>query len=312
MKLKIHVLAAAAGATLLASAAHANFAFADATSKGNSSAVFVAMDNAQNISVAVDLNAFMVDFLPATSGINPTAGSLSAAGTTAVWNFASNSFTVNGAAVAGTVNWASPVASFLTNAAVTGNGYQWGVVAGDSANGAISANNLVTGQNLLFTGNPVDFNNLVAAGGTSTGQIANATTNISNFVAVNNNTGTNSTTVHGASTATSGAPFLGTTLANGGIGDFSGGSFGNNNFLVDPTAVSYFTWANNTLPPTLYSLGGSTTVGALSDSAATWSWDGATQTLTYAVPAVPEPGTTAMLLAGLASLGFMGRRRAGR
>jgi len=312
MKLKFQALAAAAGATLLASTAHANFAFADTTSKGNSSAVFVAMDNAQNISVAVDLNAYMADFLPSVTGINPNAGSLSAAGTTAVWNFASNTFTVNGAAVAGNVNWSSPVASFFSNAAVTGNGYQWGVVAGDSANGPISANNIVTGQNLLFTGASVDFNNQFQTGGISTGHISNATGNISQFVATNNNTGTNTATVHGASTATAGTPFLGTTLAANGLGDFSGGSFGDNNFLVDPGTVSYFTWANSTLPPTVLSLGADTTVGSLSSSAASWTWDGATQTLTYSVPSVPEPGTYAMLLAGLASLGFMGRRRAGR
>jgi hypothetical protein len=305
MTFKFNALTAAAVALLGANSAHANFLFGDQTTNGNSSVAFVAMDSQQNISLAVDLGATLTSFLAASSLTSGT-GALSAPGTVATWNFASNAYTLNGVAVSGNYSWSAQVASFLGNSNVTGNGYQWGVIAADGLNGTVSATNLVRGQNLLFTGATPDFDNTF--NGTTSGQVSNAAGNITNFLANNNGTGTHTTTVKGASTSTGGASFLGTTLANQGLGDFNGGSFGTNNFLVDPTTVSYFTWASSIPAVTIYSLGGTVQAGGLSATASTFTWDGANSTLTYTVP-VPEPETYALMLAGLGVVGAVVRRR---
>jgi hypothetical protein len=311
MTFKFNAVVAAAITLAGATSAHANFNLANGTTFGNSSVTFVAMDTGANISLVVDLGAVMTNFLPNVPGQTSGAGVLSAAGTTAVWNFASNTYTINGVAQSGaTYSWASQVSGFLSNTNVTTNGYQWGVIAGDNANGAVSGTNLVRGQNILFTGATPDFDNTVATG-TTGAQLNNATGNITDFYANNNNTGTHSSTVKGASTATSGPAFLGTTMAANGVADFGGGAFGQNSFLVDTGTVSYFTWATNTNPVSIYSLGAGVTTGSLSPTAATFTWNAANSTLTYAVP-VPEPETYALMLAGLGLVGAAARRRAAR
>ncbi len=307
MKLKFKMLAIAAAATLAAGAANANFVFGNASSSGNGSVAFVAIANDASISVAIDLNTLMTSFLAQTS-LTSGAGALSAAGTTASWNFSTNSYLVNGVAQAGNVSWASPMSSFLASAGAVG-GYQWGVIAGENANGAKSATNLVQGQNLLFTASAIDFNTNVDI---TTGQLNNGTTNVTNFYAALNGTGTNTTTVKGGATSTGGTSFLGTTLAQNNIGDFGGGAFGTNNYLSDVGATTYFGWANSTNPVGVFAIGAGTYANSDATfdplNAATFTWDGTT--LSYSVPAaIPEPGTYAMLLAGLAAIGFIGRRR---
>lgn len=303
MKLKMNLLAAAAAAVaaFAAGSAHANFTLASQNA-GNSSVAFVAIDNNNTISLSVDLAANMTQFLQ--------AGNLAAPGTTASWNFAANTFTVNGSAVGGsTVNWTSPVASFFANASVGSTGYRWGVIAGDSVNLAASPTNVVAGQNILFTSSVPDFDNSFATGIT-TGTINNAAGNISDLFSANWNQGTHSATVKGAATATGGSAFLGQTLAGSGVGDFGAGGFGTNDFLTTGT-TSYFMWANSSFPPSIYALGAPNSLGSLDTAtAATFTWDAASSTLTYAVAAVPEPSTYAMLAAGLAIFGFIGRRRA--
>ena len=110
MKLKMNLLAtaAAAVAALAAGSAHANLTFASQAG-GNSSVAFVAIDNNNSVSLTVDLASSMTQFL--------SAGNLAAAGTTASWNLAANTFTVNGSPVAGSLNWTSPVASFFDGTA---------------------------------------------------------------------------------------------------------------------------------------------------------------------------------------------------
>jgi hypothetical protein len=295
-------------ALLAASAAHANLT---TSLGGNSSAAFVAITNDGTLSLTVDLGVTLASFLPAagTQGVPAaatfSAGLLSAPSTVAQWNFGANTFTVNGVAQSGTNNWTAATSSFFTAAAGAG-GYKWGVIAADGLSGAASGSSPVRGQNILFTGVSVDFDNNVATG-IGSPSIGDAAGNVSTFFATSNSAsgGTHAAGVSGANTAVSGDAFLGTTLAQG-VGNF-GVTFGNNDFLVDPTTVSRFTWASTATNPTsIYSIGNTYALGADAAIPATFSWNAATNTLVYAVP---EPGTYALMLVGLAGLGFLASRR---
>jgi len=296
MKFKINLLVAAA-AIVAAGAANASLKFGDATTNGNSSVAFVAMDDAASTSLTIDLG---VQFTSLLSG-----GALDAAGTTAVWNFAANTFTVNGVTQAGTYAYSVNDASFRT--AIAGGSYRWGVIAGDS----VSAGT-INQQNILFTSTALDFDN--GSEGITNASVAGGATNVSNLFADSNGKGTQTAGVFGANTATAGGAFLGTTMAASGLGDF-GQLFGTNSFLNATTDVAYLMKAQlNNSGVIISQLGTDDNVGSalLTEKAATFTFDEATQTLTYINPPVPEPSTSALLLAGLAAVGFVARRRAAR
>lgn len=309
MNLRLNAMAAAL-ALLSVGGAHANLS-TSLQNGGNSSAAFVAITNDGTLSLTVDLGVSLASFLPAAgtqgvpAGFTFAAGALSAPGTVATWNLAANTFSVNGTAQAGTNSWSTIASSFFAAAPAAG-GYRWGVVAADGLSGAASASNVVRGQSLMFTGINVDYDNSNDTG-ISPLSIGDGAGNISTFFATSNTAagGTHTASVRGANTANSGDAFLGTTLANG-IGNF-GGNFGTNDFLVEPTTVSRFTWATTaTLPVSVYSIGNTYSLGADAGTPATFSWDAATSSLVYAVP---EPGTYALMLMGLAGLGLLARRR---
>jgi hypothetical protein len=72
--------------------------------------------------------------------------------------------------------------------------------------------------------------------------------------------------------------------------------------------VSYFSWVSINGPSTTATLGATLGIGADPSLPATWTWNDATGALTYTVP-VPEPGTYAMFLAGVAAMSLVVRRR---
>lgn len=305
MNLKPHArsTAIALAVALVAGGAHAAITNSN-QNNGNSSALFVALDGAGGTpshSLVLDLGVSMADFLKVTSGVSNSAGALSFDNTIASWNFATNTRTVNGLAVAGDYSWSSIVSSFFASAQ---GGVKWGVIGADNVSGAISATNTLTNRNLLTTGSPTQANvNQV----TSSAAVSNATGAFQNFVAAQTGTGTVDSHADGASTSTAGASFLNTTLR---------GNFNNQlpwSYLSDVDTTTNLFLVNQQANPVVYQLGQSYGVDLLlTEKMATFRYDSATQTLNFAAAAVapvPEPETYAMLLAGLAVIGGVVRRR---
>lgn len=298
MKGKLNAFVAALA---LLAAAGANAAMtANNVAPGNSSAVFVAWDNARTISVAIDLGVSEADFLQASSFVFQT-GALAYNGSdvSASWNFGADSRAVNGAAVTGDYAWSTTWQSFLTASA---GSYTWGVVAADNISGAVSATNLVLNRSLLSTANGLTTAQMTAL--TTSTPVSTANGTFQNFIPASNALGTHGTNAEGANAATSGSAYLGGSISS----NFSGQVAWT--YLAAPGATQQLVLAVQATNPTVYQVG--TTYGVdslLADpsTAATFTFDGTT--LSYQVQAVPEPGTYAMLAAGLAFVGFIARRR---
>lgn len=302
MKMKLNALAAALALALLATAgAQAGVATGAAGSgPGNSSVIFVATASDNSISLAVDMGVNFADFLQARAGYTNNMGALAYNGSdvSASWNFGSNSRAVNGSAVTGDFQWSDAFTSFV---AATGGNYTWGVVAGDNVTGAISGTNVITNRNVMAT-----FNNATQAlinGVTASSTISNATANFDNYVAANSFAGTMNTAADGAATATSGQALLNTVMK----GNFGGQTNGMSYLSAIGASTGLFTIQQQS-NPIVFQLGTSYAQDSLlTEGAASFSFDGTT--LLYTVAAVPEPGTYAMLFAGLGAVGFMVRRR---
>ena len=300
MKFQLNTLVAAAVMAVAAGGAQAAITNSGpGPLTGNSSVLFVAMDGATGTpanSLVVDLGVSMADFLKVTTGVSNSAGALSGIGSFA-WNFGTNSRSVNGAAVAGNYAWSGAVSNFFESAQ---GGVRWGVVAADGISGAISASNTLTGRNLLATGSPTQSNitNL-----TQSAVVSNGEGSFRQFVAAQTGTGTHGTNAEGASTATSGNAFLNTVMK----GTFGGQLPWDYLSAVDTTTNLFL--VNQLANPVVYQLGLSYGVDTLLASGATTArYNSLSNTLT--ISAVPEPETYAMLLAGLAMIGSLVRRRA--
>ncbi len=300
MKMQLKALAAAAA--LLATAG-AQAALTNGQNPGSSSVMFVALANNNTISLTVDLGVSFVDFLQARSGYTNNNGALAFNGSTvgAQWNLHANTYTLNGVAGSGSYSWDAAFDSFV---ATTGGAYRWGVIAGDNTTGTpLSAINIISRQNVLAS-----FVNLTQANinsVTSSVSATNAPANVNNFIAASTSGTVSAANTEGAGTATSGQGFLQTVL-KGNFGAFSG-----LNYLNTIGGVSQLFTVQHNSNPVVYQLGTSYGVDTLlaGVDAATFSFDGTT--LSYQVTAIPEPGTYAMLLAGLSAIGFLVRRRRG-
>jgi hypothetical protein len=252
----------------------------------NGSLTFLGLDSSASISILVDLNYNLNDFLPTSAVNNP--------GTTIVWNFNTNTLTVNGTAQQGTFAWSNPFATFSASA----NNVQWAVISGDSQ----------TGQRYTTTGNPTQ-SQLNAL----TLQSASNMSIVNNLYAANAPLGTHvGGNTAGASVATSGTAYV------GGNNFGTAGRWGGNNLawtaFATEGATNRFQFINvqprpapNNLQPTITTFGLPNVDHLVATGpVSTFTYDDGV--LTWATP-VPEPSTYAMMLAGLAAVGFMTRRR---
>lgn len=295
MKLQ-HIAAAVA---LAAAAGAANAAIATG---GNGSLVLIAYDKLGGTTTAgvFDLGLTLDDFVGSTgNGTALAAGSLAAtAGTNIVWDFNANTIKINGATVNsyGSNDWTAAWNRLLANSDAAD--LQFVVTAFDSVGIAANKRSLVTGLE-----NPTP--DMLANSTSQAASLQQVAGNGSNDIftplqsPVTGFKGTIGSADNGAYTFT--ADDGAATRANGYA--MAGDGFGNN-------------WRNNN------KLQGETFAG---NAAALWLVDGlaketkalytvslnvADGQLVYGtVPSVPEPSTYAMLVAGLAMVGALARRR---
>jgi len=242
-----------------------------------------------SIALTIDLGLRMSDFTNSTSLTSGLTGPLT-------WDFSTNTAP---SAVTGTSSWSAAYEEF--KAAQSGGDDVWGIVAGDQVNGAVSGTNTIAGRGLLATGNATQAEMLAASTSAPTG---NAIGNMLNFFAASNNLGTHLSVDNGANTAT---PASGSAWTNDLMKNNFNGSLTWSYFLLNGES-STFQWQQQLVAnPVVNQFGNPGSVDTLSAAPITFTFDIATNQLVLAP--VPEPGTYAMLLAGLAAVGFMARRR---
>ncbi|WP_221227777.1 PEP-CTERM sorting domain-containing protein [Rhodocyclus tenuis] len=282
MNFKLKMIAAAAAMVV---AGGANAAFEDFAS-GNSSLGFFAIDN-----TGTNKSSTFIDLLYNYEDFKTVAAT---AGTKIVWNFNTNSLTVNGVSqTAG--SWSSAFTAFQNAGTLAGSDkVQWGVYGGDSvSSGDVPGDYgyLVTSTSTLSTIKTQQQNNM------SSFSLANSL-----YIPANQKAdGDASTALNGTAINFVGASYkFGTQLNFQGKAAFKVAA----NEGVDQ---SFYLVDNSNIVDDRYA--GVTQFGAGSPfQAAKFSYSAGV--LTYTVP-VPEPESYAMLLAGLGMLGFMARRRLG-
>jgi PEP-CTERM motif len=286
MTLKMNAVVAAL-AVIAAGGAQASLTGGTSAAQENGSVAFVALDNTGSpISLTVDLGYNFADFIEGSTFNTP--------GTTIVWDFNANTRTLNGVATAGDFAWSAAFTDYLTTAQAGET--RWGVISVDGVNGGT-----IPGRGVLASGNATQLQMTNMA---TSGPVGNIIGNTANYYASVNNTGSHPTSAEGAGTAVAGGAYQGTTTMNG--------NFGGNltwSYLTANGQSSTFQRLNQLVAnPVVVQLGAVNSIDSLSAAPATFLFDATAGTLTYAVP-VPEPGTYAMMFAGLAAVGFMARRR---
>jgi len=284
MKFNYTKLAAAALVALAAGGAQAALNTVTAASLGNSSVLFVAVDNNSAIAFAADLGLNMINLMPGAPRNAP--------GTTITWNFNTNTSS-DSVVNAATNGWSTAYNTFFTTQA--GNDLRWGLIAADAIAGPVDPDNVIAGRGWLTTGNPAQ----AALAGPSGSQVGNVGTYLTNYYASTLITGNFNTPIdNGAAATTSGTSF------NANFVTLSGNNTWN--FLVASAATSRF-WNINDL--NVFQLGATQSANAVFNPLPTLvSFNVNSGVLTYATP-VPEPSTYAMLFAGLIAIGTMVRRR---
>jgi hypothetical protein len=291
MNLRLSTLATALAAASAFGGAHAAIAPPGSATQGNSSVLFIAMDVNSSIALTIDLGLRMSDFTNSTALTSGLSGPI-------VWDFAANTTT---APVTGTNAWSTAYDFF--KATQSGDDFVWGVVAADQVTGAVTADNVIAGRGLLATGNATQAEMLAASTSAPTG---NAIGNFLNFAAASNNFGTHLTADNGANTAT---PADGVAWTNDIMRNNFNGSLTWSYMLANGES-STFHWQQQLVAnPIVHQFGNPGAIDTLSSAPITFTFDIATNQLVLAP--VPEPGTYALLLAGLSAVGFMVRRRKG-
>jgi hypothetical protein len=284
MKLQTIVAAVALAATGAANAALNDF------TTGNGSLAFIAYDNVTAGanpavgSVFVDLGFELNAFDPSL------AGNVAGLNNKIVWNFATNTITLNGSTVAANNDF-SAFSSFI---AANGADAKWGVIAGDS---------ISIPQRILATGTPT------AAQLASENSSATAGSLLVQHLFANS--GVSGAVDNGSYFANSAADV--SYVANG-------ANFGTN----WQNKLKWQTTSANSQTNFTLALGdgsevtvgesplGSDTTGLLNQRG-TFTLDASAKTLTWATAvAVPEPSTYALALIGLTAVGVMTRRRAAK
>ncbi len=303
MKLQHIAAAVALAVTGTANAAIDNF------TTGNGSLFLVAYDNAggsftQTASL-FDLGFNLNDIAGATgNGTTGASGSLLTGGqygSTVVWNFNTNTVTVNGTVQnIGTNDWSGNFAKLVANS--DAGQIKWTVGGGDNTGILGDARYLITGQPTAAQLTNQNGSNSANLSGTNT-----------LFGATIINKGTLSTADNGGWTfaaAVDGAA----TAANG--------------YVIDSTIFG-INWKTRNLLGNAIVLDGAQqnlwladasgaekrvgdaleTVPGFLNNSTTLVFNAAAGTLTMSTPAVPEPSTYAMALIGLALAGVVARRR---
>ena len=288
MKFNLRMVAFAAAA-LAAGGAHADFNF---VGTGDGTLLFVAIDADANIQFTADLGLTVSSFTNATTFTSGLAAPVT-------WNFATNA---TNSGIAGTNAWSTAYSTF-TSTQTDGN-FTWGVIAGDNiTTTGTAAQQIVTSRNLLSTGNATEAEMTALQ---TTTPLANGATAFANFEASSNNLGNlNAANTNGAAAVTSSN---GTAYLTN-FGSLAGNFQGNNtwNYLVANGVSSTFQRAQSLTGGVVTQFGNPNAIDSLAANPINFTFDFATSALVLSP--IPEPGTYAMLLAGLAAVGFMARRR---
>ncbi len=284
-QLKLLAAAVALAGSATAHAAMDNFI------SGNSSLAFVALDSVGSpISVMMDLDFRLDDFLPSNQG---------AAGTKIVWDFNQNRLTVNGVLSTSTqTNWSSALGTFqaTANAGET----KWAVIGGDSLSTA-------------STSTPIRYLSTSTAPLTT---LQNQTKfNLSGFSGVDslynaNNLLQSAASGQNGSTATAGAAYVGTPDAFNVAGTWENKTIGWSAYALEGAAQSLYLLSTDNGISSTKALA---VQYALANPTGPATFHYSSGVLTYSVPApVPLPPAVGLMAAGLGLLGTLARRRAGQ